>query len=487
MSARRPVAGRDEERSHPLELSPEAVAEMITVATAGITRHLETLDAQPMHKNRGGRKLARRLREPLPETPTPFRELARKLFGEILPAGLNTGSPGYLAYIPGGGLVHAAVADLITMSVNRYVGVWLAAPGLVRIESNVIDWFGEIAGLPSATRGGVLTTGGSMANLIAVITARRVRYPKGFRKAVVYLSTESHHSLEKAAILAGIAPDRIRKVGADARGRMTARALEEAIGADRSRGLDPFFVAANAGTTNTGAVDDLGGIARVARAAGAWIHVDAAYGGFFRLTERGKKALRGIEHADSVTLDPHKGLFLPYGTGSLVVRDRRTLRAAHALSASYLPAMQKDDDLVDFCEISPELSREARGVRVWLPMRMHGAGAFRDALDEKLELARYAAKALAAHPNVELTHQPALSLLAFRCRPPRRASVSEGEALQRRVLRGVNARQRVLLTTALVEGRTVLRMCVLSFRTHKDRIDMALADISTSIAEALRE
>ncbi len=480
MSGKRPASTAP----FPLELTSHDLRKMVEVALDGIAKNVDTLPTQPMHKNRGGRKLARRLREPLPEASTPFPDLARKLFGEVLPAGLNTASPGYLAYIPGGGLLHSAVADLVTASINRYVGVWIAAPGLVQIESNVIDWFGEIVGFPGASRGGLLTTGGSMANLVALVTARRLRYAKGFRKAVVYVSSEAHHSLEKAALFAGIASDRVRKIETTDE-RMRPEALEAAVEADRARGLDPFFVAANAGTTNTGAVDDLVGLAKVAKKANLWMHVDAAYGGFFRLTSRGKKALVGIEEADSVTLDPHKGLFLPYGTGSLVVRDRRMLRAAHSLTASYLPAMQDDETLVDFCEISPELSRESRGVRVWLPMRMHGVGAFRGALDEKLDLARYAAKALAAMPEIELTHPPKLSLLAFRVRPRGEATRDEAEALQRRVLRGVNGRQRVLLTSAVVGGRIVLRMCVLSFRTHRDRIDMALADIAASIAEAL--
>jgi aromatic-L-amino-acid decarboxylase len=151
------------------------------------------------------------------------------------------------------------------------------------------------------------------------------------------------------------------------------------------------------------------------------------------------------------------------------------------VSAKYLPAMQEGDERVDFCEISPELSREARGLRVWLPMRMHGAGAFRAQLDEKLDLARHAAEALASHPNVEITHPPTLSLFAFRVRPRKRLSDEETDALQRRVLRDVNARQRVLLTSTEIAGRTYLRMCVLSFRTHKDRIDMALHDLREAV------
>jgi aromatic-L-amino-acid decarboxylase len=324
-----------------------------------------------------------------------------------------------------------------------------------------------------------------MANLVALVTARRARFPRGFREGVVYCSDQVHHSVTKAALVAGIADDRIHVVESDANERMRAADVRRAIGADRALGLEPFLVVANAGTTNTGAVDELDGLADLCAAERLWLHVDAAYGGFFRMTERGRRALRGIERADSVTLDPHKGLFLPYGTGALVVRDAEALRAAHSISASYMPAMQSERDLVDFCEISPELSREARGVRVWLPMKMHGAGAFRDALDEKLDLARLAARGLARGPEMELTHPPELALLAVRVRPPAPMDAERLEALQRRVLRGVNARQRVLLTSAIVKGKTVLRMCVLSFRTHEDRMRMALEDLRASLDEAL--
>jgi aromatic-L-amino-acid/L-tryptophan decarboxylase len=213
-----------------------------------------------------------------------------------------------------------------------------------------------------------------------------------------------------------------------------------------------------------------------------FLHVDAAYGGFFALTERGRVTLRGIERADSVTLDPHKSLFLPYGTGCLVVRDREALRRAHAVPATYLPPMQSDEGLIDFCELGPELSRDARGLRVWLPLAMHGAGVFRAALDEKLDLARWAADALRALPGLEVCAEPQLSLLAFRTRVAG-ASEAEMDARTRRLVAAVNEKQRVLLTGAVVRGRFVIRMCVLSFRTHRDRIEAAIDDVRASLAE----
>jgi aromatic-L-amino-acid decarboxylase len=452
--------------------------DMVDKAMARIERHLTSLPEQPLHAVAGGKKLARALREPMPERGRPFDDLLRHLFGRVIPHSLNTASPGYLAYIPGGGLFHSAVADLIADATNRYVGVWLAAPALAQLEENVVQWFCAMLGLP-ASAGGLLTTGGSLATLTAVVTARRERLPPDFLRGVLYASEEAHHSVKKAALVAGFPVERVRQIPTDERFRMIPEALATAVAEDREAGLSPFFLAAAAGTTATGAVDDLDALADLAAREKLWLHVDAAYGGFFALTERGRAAMRGIERADSVTLDPHKGLFLPYGTGCLVVRERDALRRAHAVSASYLPPMQTEDGLVDFCELGPELSRDARGLRVWLPLKMHGAGVFRAALDEKLDLARKAAEALRALPGIEMVAEPELSLLAFRVRA---GSAEEADALSRRLCAAVNERQRVLLTGAVVKGRFVVRMCILSFRTHEDRVAMAVEDVAAALA-----
>lgn len=467
---------------HPLELDGPTMRRMVDLAMDRITHHIATLPTQPLHATRGGRKLARAVREGLPEEGKPFPSLLDHLF-RLIPRSLNTASPGYLAYVPGGGLFHAAVADLVADATNRYVGVFIAAPGLVELEANVVRWCAEIVGLPAGA-GGVLTTGGSMANLIAVVTARHERLPKDFLKGVLYCSREVHHSVVKAALVAGFPPENIRAIASDAAFRMELPALRAAIAADRALGRAPFLVVGSAGTTPTGAVDDLVALAELAARESLWFHVDAAYGGFFALTERGRAAMRGIERADSVTLDPHKGLFLPYGTGALVVREPAALRRAHAVPASYLPAMQTEDDLIDFCELSPELSRDFRGLRVWLPMKMHGAAVFRAALDEKLDLARRAAEALRALPEVEVVAEPELSLLAFRIRAPGLVG-DDLERVQRRVLSAVNQRQRVLLTGTTTHRGFVLRICVMSFRTHAANLDACMEDLSLAIRDVL--
>jgi len=359
----------------------------------------------------------------------------------------------------------------------------MAAPGLVQIEANVGRWLCEMAGYPASALG-LLTTGGSMANLIALVTARRERLPEDFLSGVLYTSDQAHHSVQKAALLAGFPPARVRALPSDAQFRIRLDALAEAVAADRAAGLHPFFLVVSAGTTNTGAVDDLGAAADAARAHGLWLHVDAAYGGFFVLTERGRRVLHGIERADSITLDPHKGLFLPYGTGSLLVRDGGALRRAHSVHAEYLPPVPEDPDFVDYSTVSPELSRDFRGLRVWLPIKMHGIAAFRRALDEKLDLAAWAAAELRKVAGVEIVAEPQLSLLAFRVTKAGLGDAATDD-LNRRVMEAVNARGRVYVTSTTVRGRFLIRICVLSFRTHLDRMQMAIEDLRGAIAEQL--
>ena len=464
-----------------LELDEVDLRGLVAAALDRICAELRGLPEQPASVTAGGAELARSLREPLPRTGAPLGELLETLFDRALPVSFNTPGPGYLAYIPGGGLLHAAVADLIADAINRYVGVWRAAPGLVQLESNVIAWLCQIVGLPAGA-GGVLTSGGSLANFSATVAARH-RLGERFDDGTIYTSTQAHHSVARAALLAGFPRARVRGVEVDAAQRIRLDLLADAIAADRAAGLRPCMITGSAGTTNTGAVDDLEGLAELAAREQMWLHVDAAYGGCFALTARGQAALRGLDRADSITLDPHKGLFLPYGTGALLVRDPAALRRAHGLHADYLPPMQDDPDFVDFCELSPELSRDFRGLRLWLPLKLVGADAFAAALDEKLDLARHAAEVLRATPDIELL-APQLSLLAFRHVPPRLAGDPAAiDAHNMRLLDAINRRARVYLTSTLLEGRFILRICVLSFRTHRDRVDAGLADIHAAIAE----
>jgi len=262
---------------HPLELSGDEMRRLVDAAMERIARHVDTLPEQPASSTEGGLRLARALAEPLPQDGTPFPKLLDLLFDRAVPRSLNTAGPGYLAYVPGGGLLHSAVADLIADSVNRYIGLFGSAPGLGQIEANVLDWFREIVGYPPEA-GGILTSGGSLSALTALITARRERLPENFLSGVLYWSDQVHHSLEKAALLAGFPAANLRKLPSDERFRLRVDALEAAVEEDRRRGLTPFLVVASGGTTNTGAVDPLEEIAGVARQHGLWMPINLVSG-----------------------------------------------------------------------------------------------------------------------------------------------------------------------------------------------------------------
>jgi aromatic-L-amino-acid decarboxylase len=223
----------------------------------------------------------------------------------------------------------------------------------------------------------------------------------------------------------------------------------------------------------TGAVDDLAALADLAARESLWFHVDGAYGAFFVLTERGRSAMRGIHRADSIVLDPHKTLFHPYGTGALVVRRAADLRETHSMHASYLPQFQQEEELIDFAEISPELSRDFRGLRVWLPLKMFGIEPFRQLLDEKLDLTHWATEELRKIKGIEIVAEPQLSIVAFR-----HVNRNNRELLER-----INRRKRVMLTGTTLGTEFVIRICVVSHRTHMERMQMAIEDIKAAVAE----
>ena len=406
------------------------------------------------------------IRRPPPETGRPLAELLQVL-DRAAGVGLNPSTPGYLAFIPGSGLVSAALAGLIGDVLNRYTGLAFPAPALVALEADLLRWLAGLFDLPT-TAGGLFTSGGSLATFSALVAARFDRLPPDFLNGTLYVTDQAHLSVIKAARLAGFPAAAVRVVPDDGAQHMDVAALRALVEGDRRAGRAPFCVVANAGTTNTGAIDPLGAVAELCAREGLWLHVDGAYGAAFQLTERGRARLRGIEHADSITLDPHKGLFLPFGTGCLLVRDPATLRAAHSGDdAHYLQDIDAAD-LPDFADLGPELTRPFRGLPLWLPLHLHGVAAFRAALDEKLDLAEWTYAALSAEPALHLYGAPELTTVAFRC--------ADDEATAE-LLRRVNAEQRVRLSSTRIDGRFVGRVTVLSHRTDRARVEEGVAAI----------
>ena len=467
-----------------LELPAELMRSMGQAALERVVDHIASLADQPARGDTAAEDLCRRMREPAPEDGTPLEALLGPLFDEWIPRSFNTAGPGYLAYIPAGGVFPAAIADLIADGTNRYTGVWRAAPALVQLEANVLDWFRDWMGFPPTTRG-LFTTGGSMSIFNAIVCAREQRLGTLIREGVLYASSQAHGSVVKSARLAGILPDQVRTVSVDEQFRMRVDDLSDAIDADRRAGLRPFMVVSTAGTTNTGAVDPLEEIADLCARSGLWHHVDGAYGAFFHLVEQLRPLLAGLSRADSLTLDPHKGLFLPYGTGALLVRDGSVLRAVHGMHAGYLPPAA-DLEFYDPAQHGPELSRGFPGLRVWLTVKIFGTAKIRAAIAEKRSLAVAAAERLARTPGLEMVAPPQLSLFAFRVAPPG-ASPAAGDEATHRLLERVNSRGQVMLTGCTAGDRFLARLCVLSFRTRKQHVETAVNQIIEETASILAE
>lgn len=465
-----------------LEFTPDAMRAMADAVVRRCVDHVATLESQPIVGAIHDTAFVRSLDPRPPAAPRPLDAVLDLLFDDCIPRSYTASSPGYLAYIPGGGVYPAALADFIADTTNRYTGIWQAAPALVQLESHALDWLRDWMGFPETTRG-LFTTGGSMASFNAILCARERHLGPDIRLGTLYTSDQAHHCVWKAAKLAGILPDRVRMLPTDDRFRLRLDALADAVARDRADGLRPFAVVSNAGTTNTGAVDPLESIADFCAAEGLWHHVDGAYGAFFNLCEDGRRTLAGMSRADSLTLDPHKGLFLPYGTGALLVRDGAALRAAHEATGDYMPAMPHPDEFYDPSQHGPDLSRGFPGLRVWMAVQLYGMDAYRAAVAEKRALALEACARVAALPGIVIDAPPELSLFAFHVTWPG-ATREEEDAATRALMERTTARGRVMVTGAATRVRYVGRVCVLSFRTHAKQIDALIEDMAAALDEA---
>jgi aromatic-L-amino-acid/L-tryptophan decarboxylase len=404
----------------------------------------------------------------LPSDPAPLAEALAEYRRVALSSGVHPVSGRFFGYVPGGGVATSAIGDLLAGVTNRYAGVYLASPGAAAIENLVVERLRELLGFP-ASAWGTLQSGGSLATLTALVAARSSRPLSRWSRGVVYATAEAHGCVAKALAVAGLAEAPRRTVAIDAGRRMDLADLERQLAVDREAGLEPWIVVASAGTINTGVVDPLAGIADLCDRQDLWLHVDGAYGGFFGLTERGAAALAGIERADSLVLDPHKGLFQRYGCGAVLVREGALLRKTMALSADYL-ADVATEEAPSPADYSPELTRHFRGLGLWLTLRVHGLERIRAALEEKLLLARYAWLRLQQLPQLEVGEEPELSTCVFRVR-------NEGDGPTRALLDALLERGRIHLSSTRLDGRLWLRLCVLCFRSHAEDIDVAIDEI----------
>ncbi len=416
---------------------------------------------------------------PVSDKPLSIEKILDIINKNVDKPGINPASQRFMGYIPGGGIFPSALGDYLADITNRFAGLFFASPGAVRMENMLIRWMCEIFGFPAETSGGSLTSGGSIANLIAIVTARDSVNLKSndFQKTVFYITEQAHHSVYKAVKIAGLGEAVIREIPMDLHFRMNVQALDNQIQKDTKEGLLPFFICANAGTTDVGAVDPLEKIGEIAKKHNVWFHIDAAYGGFFLLVDECKKIFKGTEKADSIIIDPHKGLFLPYGTGAILIKEKKKLFNSQNYQANYMQDAEDFSDEYSPCDLSIELTRHFRGMRLWLPLKLFGIKPFKAALEEKILLTRYFYEKIQKIKNIEVGPYPDLSVMIFRYLPENRKANEFNE----RLIQEIQKDGRIFLSSTRIDNKFFIRLAVLSFRTHLDTIELALKIIKEKI------
>ncbi len=417
------------------------------------------------------------------EQTEPMDKLLNDYEKGVIDRGIVASSAGHLGYIPGGGIYASSLADYIAAVSNEYAGIYYGSPGAVTIENETIDWLKKLFDFPPSAVGN-LTSGGSIANLIALTAARDKFKIKNelIPKSVVYLSPQVHHCLHKAFRIIGLEDIQYRIIELGDDSRMQVANLEYQISQDKALGLNPFLVIASAGTTDTGAIDPLDDMADVVEKHGLWFHVDAAYGGFFIMVDSKKTAFKGIARADSLVVDPHKGLFLPYGLGAVLVKNREAVLHSHHYLANYMQDAQQSYITDSPADLSPELTKHFRGLRLWLPLKLYGTKPFEACLEHKLLLPEYFRNLLKSKGFI-LGPEPDLSVSYFWY--PVVTDIQNEFNIK--LLEHIHQDGTVFLSSTLINEQFVIRMAILSFRTNTHTIDKAMLMIQQALAKTKSE
>src|ERR1700737_390733 len=425
---------------NPLAIESETMRRIAYQVVDMLIARLEDPERDPVVRSASRDETERRLGESPPEHGVAFEEIMARLTTDILPLTARYDHPGYLAFVPGFGTWPAALGDFIASACNLYGGSWKEGAGPSQVELTVLDWFKQWIGYPHNAPG-ILTSGGSAANMTALACARESLIGAMTDDAVVYLSDQAHASLARAARILGFRPDQVRVLPTDDRFRLRPDALAGAIAADRKAGRRPLFVAAAAGSTNTGAIDPFAELSAICRREGAWLHVDAAYGGFTAITDRGRRALTGTALADSAAL-------------------------------AYLKDLESVSQEVNFADLGMQQTRMCRAIKVWMSLKYFGVENFRLAIDNAMDLARRAEERIKASDEFELLSPVTLSVVCFRRRVPD-ADETTHERVNRALLQGIEDGGQAWLSSTRLRGRYALRMCVLNHTTgalHIDRV-----------------
>lgn len=471
-----------------LELGPDAMRAMGYAVVDRLVDRIAGLDGEPAWRGATRDEMRARLGDlgrpsagawAGDDSPSEtFEALLDGLTERVLPYRGSVDHPRFFAFVPSCPTWPGVLGDFMAAGLNVFQGTWLESAGPSALELEVLGWFKEWLGYPESAAG-LLLSGGSAANLTALATARAARLDHDAGDGVIYASEEAHSSIFRAARILGFRPDRIRRVRHDTRLRIRPGALADAVEEDRARGLRPFLVVANGGATSTGAVDPLQELGALCRANRLWLHVDAAYGGFAVLTDKGRAALAGIGEADSVTLDPHKWLFQPFETGCLLVRDGPRLVDAFHILPDYMQDTEvarpatPDDAEVNFADRGPQLSRSFRALKIWLTLRFWGLDRIQRAIRSGIELAERAESRIRGSRTLEILTPAALGVVCFRSH--------DGESADRRRVQRLSDSGLGMISSTRVRGEYALRLCILNHRSRWKDVEAVLANLESPV------
>src|SRR6266480_2561836 len=388
-------------------------------------------------------------------------ELLTQLERDVFPNNLHVDHPRFFAFVLGPNNFVSVMADAIAAGFNIFNGTWLGGSAAAAVELGIVRWLCRICGFPAAA-GGLFVSGGSMANLTALVAARHSLLQDRVEGATVYFSDQTHSSVERALRVIGFAPEQIRKLQSDENFRLSMESLRVAITEDRAKGLRPFCVIANAGTTNTGAVDPLSELADLAAKEKLWLHIDGAFGAAAILSDRGRALLRGLEQADSISLDPHKWLFQSFECGCVLVRDAALLKSAFQIKPDYLRDVHRSLEEFNPCDYGVQLTRSFRALKVWLSLQTFGVAAFRQAITHGFELAELAERELRVRKGWEILSPAQMATVCFR--------FGKSDELQTRLVDEMMKDGYALLTSTELRGAVSLRLCTINPRTTEEDI-----------------
>lgn len=470
------------ENTPSLELDLETMRQMAARVSDLVTTHLASLREQPVRRTLSRREAKRSIGSIAPVAPEQgigFEAALSELAERVLPYHAREPHPRFLGYVPSIPTFPSIMGDWLATGYDFFAGVWPIASGPNEIELVVLDWFRQWLGMPDGS-GGLLTSGGSTAALIAMVAARHARIGDDatlIPRLTMYTSRETHSAAIRAAWIAGIARKNVRVLPTDAQWSLHADTIASAIVEDRRDGRIPFLIVATAGSTSTGAIDELPAIAELCARESLWFHVDAAYAAFASLTAKGREQLRGIERADSIVMDPHKWLFVPFECGALLARDPAKLKEAFHILPEYLKDVAPGDEEVNFADYGEQLTRYSRALKIWLSLRTLGVAPIRAMIEHGMSLAEHVEEIVRREDDLELLAPAQFGICCFRVHPAGMDDPAALDALNEEINTRVNAAGRFLFSSTRVSGAFSLRVCTHNWRTTEADLDELLESI----------